>query len=586
MSDRPIARLPAFVPAGPRVLSTSKRSHWHAAAWVALIALSLAAGIGMREPVPPDEPRFVLAAKEMVESGHWLVPHRGQEFYAEKPAVFMWMQAAAYTLVRDWRIAFLLPSLLAGLATLWLTWDLARRLWSRRVAWYAVGALWICVQFGQQAKRAQIDMVLVALTTLALWALLRHMLVARSRGLLWLGAFACGVGTVTKGVGFLPLLVLLPWILVRRAGKGTAPRGGSALDAAGAVLAFVAGTAVWLGPLLTTLALDPDPALERYAHELLFRQTGERYANPWMHVQPWWYYAQVIFTLWLPGALLLPWLVPAWWRRLRRVDPRYVLLLGWSLLVLAFFSLSPGKREVYVFPALPALCLAAAPLLPGLLRRRGVRRTLAAYLGVMAGLATTAAMAALVGWSDWAQRLAAQRELPWPAERSLLLWLLALGLVGCVLLALYGRRHIARALALFSCWLWAVYGLGFMPALSASSSAQLVMHRAAQRIGPDAELGLIAWREQILLQAEGRVAEFGFKRPWHEQWAEAAAWVRAAPQRRWLFVLDEAMSPCVDRDDSIAVGQSNRRNWRLVPGTAVRGDCTTTPFPADPESGG
>ncbi|MFT4178487.1 MAG: glycosyltransferase family 39 protein [Thermomonas sp.] len=535
----------------------------------------------MREPMPPDEPRFVLAARDMVESGHWLIPHRGQEFYAEKPAVFMWMQAAAYTLVRDWPVAFLLPSLLAGLATLWLTWDLARRLWSRRIAWHAAGALWVCIQFGLQAKRGQIDMVLVALTTLALWALLQYLLLARSRWLLWLGAFAAGLGTVTKGVGFLPLLVLLPWIVVRRTGKATPPGKAWVVDWIGTLLAFVAGTAVWLGPLLGTLALNPDPALESYVHELLFKQTGQRYLDPWMHVQPWWYYVQVVFTLWLPGALLLPWLLPAWWRRLRRLDPRHVLLLGWALLVLIFFSVSPGKREVYIFPALPALCLAAAPLLPGLLRMRGVRSTLLAYLVAIASTAMLAALVALAGWSDWAQRLAVQRELSLPVVQRILLWLLALGAMGWVLIAAHRRHRIARALVLFSGWLWIVHGIGLMPALSASSSAQQVMQRAAEHIGQDAELGLIGWREQNLLQARRPVVEFGYKTPWHEQWIDARDWVRAAPDRRWLFVIEEALASCIDRHRSIRVGQSNRRVWWLVPGAAVPADCTPPPFAQD-----
>lgn len=165
-----------------------------------LIVVSLLAGLGMRQPNPPDEPRFVLAARTMVETGQWLLPHRGSELYAEKPPVFMWLQAATYELIPHWPVAFLLPSLLAALATLWLTWDIARRLWTRRVAGYAVLALFTVLQFGLMAKRAQIDMVLVALTTLSLWGMLRHLL----RGPDWrawmLGLFAAGVGTVTKAV--------------------------------------------------------------------------------------------------------------------------------------------------------------------------------------------------------------------------------------------------------------------------------------------------------------------------------------------------------------------------------------------------
>ena len=94
---------------------------------LAFALVLLGAGIGLRDPWPADEPRFALVAKQMVESGNWLFPHRGNELYSDKPPMFMWMQAAGYTLTGSWRIAFLLPSLLSGLLTLILVHDLARR---------------------------------------------------------------------------------------------------------------------------------------------------------------------------------------------------------------------------------------------------------------------------------------------------------------------------------------------------------------------------------------------------------------------------------------------------------------------------
>lgn len=545
--------------------------------WLLLLAvLALGAGLGLRDPSPPDEPRFVLAAQHMVESGDWLVPRRGREFYAEKPPVFMWLQAASYTIVRDWRIAFLLPSLLAALATLWLTADLTTRLWGRRFAPYAAAALFVCVQFGLQAKRGQIDMVLVALTTLSLWGLLRHLLRGPDWRAAWLGAFAAGVGTVTKGVGFLPLLVLLPWLLVRRDLARTqahVDETGNAWRWIVFAFAFVAGTAVWLGPLAATLLRDHDPALRAYAAELLLRQTGERYANAWHHVQPPWYFAQVIATLWLPGALLLPWLLPAWWRRLRRRDARYVLLLGWALLVLLFFSASPGKREVYIFPMLPALCIAAAPLLPALLRRRGVRIVLLAWLCVFSAIVTFAVVAALSGRHDWAQRLAEHRAIDPASMHVLLGWLLVLGLIGLALAAWAHSRRIAPALLLFTAALWTVYGIGMAPALDRSSSARGLMEAVSHRIGADAELGLVAWREQVLLQTRVPTIEFGYKQPLPAQWREATTWLAAAPARRWLLLPEEALPDCIDRARAIRAGRANRRDWWLLPARAVPMGC-------------
>ncbi|MET0893722.1 MAG: glycosyltransferase family 39 protein [Pseudoxanthomonas sp.] len=543
--------------------------------------LSLLAGLGLREPSPPDEPRFVLAARDMVESGQWLFPHRGIQFYAEKPPVFMWMQAAAYHATGQWRIAFLLPSLLAALLTLWLTYDLTARLWSRKAGRYAALALFVCLQFGLQAKRGQIDMVLVAMTTFSLYGLARHLLRGPDWRWAWLGFFAAGLGTVTKGVGFLPLLVLLPWAAVswrnRQVSRVERPSG-NAWRWCVAMLCFIAGAGVWVFPMLLAVYNSHDPAFQAYASEILFKQTGKRYAGAWHHVQPFWYFAQVILTLWLPGALLLPWLAPAWWRRLRRGDPRLWLLLGWSTLVLLFFSASPGKREVYIFPMLPPLCVAAGALLPGLMKRVGVQRTLLAYLLALSVGMGAMALAGLLGASEWAHRLAAQREIDEATLRTFLQWMLAFGACSLAVILWARTRRLGAATVVVTSLLWAGYGLGLAPTLDADSSARKLMQRVGAHIGPQAQLGMVAWREQNLLQSDRPTRDFGFKNSWQEQWAAAGPWLLDDPSHRWIFVLDKALTPCVDASRVVEIGQSNRNHWLLVPGTAWKAGCTTPAF--------
>lgn len=557
---------------GRTVFHTVPPRRWGRLMVCLALLLALAAGIGLRRPSPPDEPRFVLAARTMVESGQWLLPHRGTELYAEKPPVFMWMQAASHQLLGAWSVAFLLPSLLAALLTLWLTGDLAARLWNRRVGWWAMLALFSCLQFGLMAKRAQIDMVLVALTTLSLWALLRHLLIRPDARLVWVAGFAAGLGTVTKGVGFLPLLVLLPFALWcgRRAPAERPPGTRGALW--WLLPSFALGCAVWLGPLGIALLQDPDPGLHAYAHELLFKQTGTRYANAWHHVKPVWYYLQVMATLWLPGSLLLPALAPAWWRRLKRLDGRYWLLLGWALLVLLFFSASPGKREVYLFPMLPALCVAAAPLLPGLLRRAWPRRLLLAYVALLGAVAVYVGAQCWLG-SAWAHAQLTGRAMPRTLLPVLGGWLIVFGVV-VGLLCLWGRHRRAGALVVVASFLlWNLHGWVLMPTLDPYSSSAALMQRVGSRIGPDAELGMVAWREQNLLQADRAVTDFGFKTPWGEQWQAAGPWLLQAPRQRWLLVLDKAVSPCVDSTKVIEIGSANRNRWLLLPGTAWQADC-------------
>ncbi|MEJ7746857.1 MAG: glycosyltransferase family 39 protein, partial [Luteimonas sp.] len=323
----------------------------------------LAAGIGLRDPWPADEPRFVLVARQMWDSGEWLFPHRGRELYPDKPPLYFWLLGAAYAVVRSWRWAFLLPSLLAALATLALTYDLGRRLWSHRTGMWAATAVMFAAQFVYHAKRAQIDPVVTCFITLGVYGILRHILLGPNWRWYWLGCFAAGLGVISKGVGFLALLALLPYAWMRwRGWNGLTPpaRGNGGRWALGA-LAFLAAIAVWFVPMLATALAGGDPEHRAYLDELLFRQTATRYVNAWHHHAPWWYFLGVIAGFWLPFSLALPALAPRWRDAWCTRDARVWLPLAWALLVLLFFSASPGKRDMYILPMLPMVALAAAP---------------------------------------------------------------------------------------------------------------------------------------------------------------------------------------------------------------------------------
>ncbi|MFZ2236651.1 MAG: glycosyltransferase family 39 protein, partial [Dokdonella sp.] len=189
-----------------------RRDFW---LFMAFAFVVLAVGIGLRAPWPSDEPRFVLVAKQMWESGDWLFPHRGRELYPDKPPVYFWLLNASYAVIRNWTWAFLLPSLLAAVGTLALTIDLGRRLWNPRVGLWAGAAVLCAVQFVYQSKRAQIDPTVVFLITLGCYGILRHSLLGPNWRWYWVGCFAAGLGVATKGVGFLALLILIPFALMR-----------------------------------------------------------------------------------------------------------------------------------------------------------------------------------------------------------------------------------------------------------------------------------------------------------------------------------------------------------------------------------
>ena len=179
--------------------------------WLLIVAaIMIFAGIGLRSPWPPDEPRFADVAREMVVTGQWFFPARGEEFYPDKPPVFMWTIAVFYFLTGSIKIAALLPNALCSLLTLAATFDISKRIWNISVARHATLLLLITPQFLIQAKVAQIDAMVACWIMLGCYGLLRHFLAGPHWGWYFIGWAMMGLGVITKGVGFLPLLMLLP----------------------------------------------------------------------------------------------------------------------------------------------------------------------------------------------------------------------------------------------------------------------------------------------------------------------------------------------------------------------------------------
>lgn len=546
--------------------------------WFMLFALVvLGAGLGMRSPWPADEPRFVLVAKQMWESGDWLFPHRGHELYADKPPLYFWLLGAAYAVVRDWNTAFLIPSLLAALGTLALTYDFARRQWDRRAGLWAAGAVLCAFQFAYQAKRAQIDPTVVFFITLGVYGIGRHVLADRPHWRwYWLGCFAAGLGVISKGVGFLALLALLPYVWMRwRISRGEVWHGVSSIPAGHAGhwllggLVFLAAIALWLVPMATVALTSGDPEHRAYLDELLFRQTATRYVNAWHHHQPFWYYAEVVLLFWLPFSLFLPWLVGRWRDAWRQRDAKVWWPLLWAILVLVFFSASGGKRDMYILPALPAMALSAAPFMAAIAQRRGLRWLLFSLAVVLGILFLGAGAAALTAEPSFELKLEAQRGLTGDEADHLWAAVTAMGAL-IVVAALWARMRRALVLMLITvAVMWIGFGTLVARQLDGDSSGRALMQQARIEAGADVAIGLVGWREQQLLQAVGPTEEFGFKAPGDIQWRRGLAWLQQSPRKRVLMVQDGLLPTCVDRTNAHPLGVANRRSWWLLTDQSV-----------------
>lgn len=543
--------------------------------WFMLLALIvLALGIGLRDPWPPDEPRFTLIARQMVESGQWLFPHRGIELYADKPPMLMWFEAACFSLVRSWRVAFLLPSLLAGLGTLALVYDLGRRLWGARVGLTAAALLLCSLQFLGEVREAQIDPLEMFWITLGNWGLLVHLLKGPRWGAFWLGCFAAGLGVITKGVGVLVLLMLLPYLLARALRwQQLAPLGtGNLWRWLGGALAFFVAIALWVVPMLWVALRSGDPQYVAYTRDILLHQTADRYAHSWAHLEPFWFFLPVMLRAWFPLSLFCFACIPAWRESWRARDARFLLPLLWWLLVLVFFSFPPGKRTVYILPVLPMVALLLAPHMARLAACRWLQKLCFALALLGAVLLVGGGLLGVFAPPKAALRIAASYEL---AEHGRTLWWLAVATGVALLLVAIAARPRRGIIALLAGVVVAqgVWTLGTYPLLNGNQSTADIMQRADQRIGANGELALISWREEIMLRALRPPVEFGFLTPLQTQWQRARRWQNAAPDSRWIMIKQEDLPACVARERAVLLGHANRLTWWLLPADAVQSTC-------------
>lgn len=541
--------------------------------WIALwFALLILAGYGLRDPWPADEPRFASIARDMVATGEWLIPRAGGDLYQDKPPLHFWMMAVAYSVIGSLRWAFLLPSMLASLGTLLLVYDIAKRLHGREAGLFAAVTLACTLHFTITTRGAQIDATLIFFCTLALWAFLRHWLIAPSFGLVIVGGLAAGLGVMDKAVGFLTLLIWpLAWWLLRKPAVFGASASGERSPAHWrygftALSAFILVLAAWLVPMLMYVANSGSAELAAYRDELLFQQTVTRYTAAWHHLRPWYYFlVEVVPVLWLPFSLLLWWLIPRWRRdfSLRRVET--VLPLLWAVAVVVFFSLSPGKRGVYILPALPALALAASAHLPDLYRRVGVQRAslgLAAVLVVPAVLLVLGRLASI----DRIERVWSEIELEqtWPvisfAVGAVLLWVLA------------SWRKPLLAWPLVLACLTVHWGLFIAPQINAERSASGFVKSMLEQAPRGKELGLVGYKEQFLLYLDREIINFGHAR-WREGNAEAedaSRWLAADRVNRVLLVPEHLLAPCFKENTRRLAGESSDDLWWFVEGLPQR----------------
>jgi hypothetical protein len=99
-------------------------------------------------------------------------------------------------------------------------------------------------------------------------------------------------------------------------------------------------------------------------------------------------------------------------------------------------------------------------------------------------------------------------------------------------------------------------------------------------LAADSRLGVVDFREQILLQAQREVVHWGFRRDATEQTLLAVSWLKGAANRRVLIPKQLAES-CFEVLGAQSMGYRHRRDWLLLKREDIDTAKCRYPLPGD-----
>src|SRR5436853_4291671 len=107
--------------------------HWRPTLAVgALAAVVFLSGLGLTHLWDEDEPKNAVCGQEMLGRGDWIVPTFNGQLRTDKPILLYWCMLAVYNVIGVSEFSDRLPSALAGIGSVVLTFHLGRLLFNAR----------------------------------------------------------------------------------------------------------------------------------------------------------------------------------------------------------------------------------------------------------------------------------------------------------------------------------------------------------------------------------------------------------------------------------------------------------------------
>ena len=291
-----------------------------------------------------DEGLYAWRSRVMFESGDWINPW--SEPHHKTPGPY-WLIASSYKLFGISDASVRLPSMIAGILSILLLYEIAKIILDKKVAWLAAAILSVEFLWLQYCRLGTPDVPMICLVLLAIWSFLKAELHPKYR------SFYCFIAGLSFGLGFLvrsfmiflPIVALLPYLIAehRRHRHLSNPM-------------FYSGFVVGLIPTLSWIWLSSQrfgnntfEELFRFVFRLGSNDRGDH---------------GIVFYLWNVPAKAFPWFLFALLGLVllvRRPIPRYQLILvGFPLILFAELSIFSTRLPHYSLALYPFIALLAS----------------------------------------------------------------------------------------------------------------------------------------------------------------------------------------------------------------------------------
>lgn len=303
--------------------------------------------LGARDLWEPDETRYAVVARDMREGVNWIIPSLNGKVYAEKPPLFFWLiNLSTLFLGEMTEFSIRLPSALAGLITLLVTFSFGKRLFTPEVGFLSGLILTTCIFFPLISRWVMMDSLLTLFFLLALFFFYRGLEEDENRKKQYLlaGLFM-GLGVLTKGpVAYLPIPIFFLFASFQKRLKKF-----WCLDLLGGFLLSVGVVLIWWIPACLIGGRD-------FINWILFKQIVGTYVEgeKHFHPKPFTFYFIHFPIEFFPWIVFLPSAFISGLTKNNKKKKEFLFIFIWFIFIFLFFTLSKGKKDNYILPLYPA----------------------------------------------------------------------------------------------------------------------------------------------------------------------------------------------------------------------------------------